>query len=436
MILQTSKRILLFILVIFSFSPFLSSASNKEIDRLENEIDDKKEELERIDKEIAAQRQALQSVSGEATSLQSNLNQLEASRKKILSDISYTETKISEIELTLDKISLEIQQKEGLIKQNSKALSESIRKIKDLKNISFVEQILGYENISDFWSEFEQTETIQKKLGTEVNTLANLKRELEEKEQEKNIERNELSSQKITLASKKEAVEYTKEEKASLLAKTRNQEAAYQKLLAENIERRKAFEAELLEIESKLQTLIDPDGYAAARKGVFVWPVSGFRITQYYGNTAFAKNNPKWYSAGFHNGVDLAVPIGTNVVAVANGTIKGFGNTDAFPGCYSWGKWVLVEHENGLSTLYAHLSNVSVSTGQKVKQGERIALSGSTGISTGPHLHFTTYITQGVQIRNYRDVAPRAYGCGAYNVSIPMGSLNSYVDPMEYLPQL
>ncbi len=429
------KTIFLFIFALFVLTPFLLSASNDEIDQLNDQIDDKKEELERIDKEIAAQRQALLSVSGEATTLQSNLNQLEASRKKILTDIKYTETKISEIELTLDKISLEISQKEDLIKHNTKALAESIRKIKDLKTITFVEQILGYESISDFWREFEQTETIQKKLGKEVNALLNLKKDLEAKELEKTTEKEKLSEQKVTLAGKKEAVEYTQEEKAALLAKTRNQEAEYQKILAQKIERKKAFEEDLLAIESKLQTLIDPKGFVTERNGVFSWPVSSFRITQRYGYTDFAKLHPEWYPNG-HNGVDFAVPIGTNVVAATSGAIKGFGNTDAFPGCYSWGKWILVQHDNGLSTLYGHLSNISVKVGQKVKQGDVIGQSGSTGISTGPHLHFTTYITQGVQIRNFREVAPRAYGCGAYNVSIPMASLNAYVDPMKYLPQL
>ncbi|HRY30950.1 MAG TPA: peptidoglycan DD-metalloendopeptidase family protein [Candidatus Paceibacterota bacterium] len=434
--IKSKKKILALVLVLMGLIPLISTANNREIDLLNDQIEDKREELERLDEEIAKQRQALQSVSGEATTLQSNLNQLEATRKKILSDIKYTETKISEIELTIDKINLEINEKEKLIQQNSEALSESIRKIRQLKEISLVEQVLGYESFSDFWNEFEQTETIQKKLGSEVNTLLSLKSELENKEQEKSNEKEELSEQKVTLASKKVAVEYTQEEKAVLLNKTKNQEAEYQKILNESLERRKAFEAELLEIESKLQTLIDPEGYASARNGILAWPVSGFRITQYFGNTAFAKSNPQFYSSGFHNGVDLAVPIGTNVRAAAAGKIKGFGNTDAFPGCYSWGKWILVEHESGLSTLYAHLSSISVSVGQKVKQGDLIGLSGSSGISTGPHLHFTTYITQGVQIRNYRDVAPKAYGCGAYNVSIPMGSLNSYVDPMDYLPEL
>ena len=84
--------------------------------------------------------------------------------------------------------------------------------------------------------------------------------------------------------------------------------------------------------------------------------------------------------------------------------IVGTGNTDEPRGCYSYGKWILIKHENGLSTLYAHLSLIKVNAGETVNTGDIIGYSGNTGYSTGPHLHLTVYATQGVKIVRLGDI--------------------------------
>ena len=430
---KINKKIISALIITLVFSPiFVNAVISDDVDILNDQIEEKKQELEVLDREIERQRQAVQNASGRADNLENNIYQLEASRSKLLTDISETETKIDKAKLTIVKLNIEIDGKEALIEKNSAALAESIRKVNNLKSTSLVEKILGFNSLSDFWNEFEQTERIQKRLSTEVDNLIDLNDDLKEQEHAQLIEKSELSQYQVELSSEREAVEYAKQEKNSLLKETKNEEAVYQKILEENLAKRRAFEDELLEIESHLKTLVDPGSYVESRSGVFSWPAVNFIISQYFGSTSFAKSSGL-YSTNSHNGVDFAIPLGTQVLAVSDGVVKGTGNTDAFPGCNSWGKWVLIEHSNGLSTLYAHLSSISVSPGQNVKREEIIALSGSTGVSTGPHLHLTTYATQGVQIRNYRDVA-RSYGCGAYDVSIPMASPDAYLDPMDYLP--
>jgi murein DD-endopeptidase MepM/ murein hydrolase activator NlpD len=104
-------------------------------------------------------------------------------------------------------------------------------------------------------------------------------------------------------------------------------------------------------------------------------PIKNGKIT-----TPWAKKGPHW-STGFHTGVDFAVPVGTEVLAAANGKIMPNG----------WGKSYgvqLVCRVKGGFVIYAHLSKTFVKPGQKVKKGQVIALSGNTGNSTGPHLHF------------------------------------------------
>ena len=109
------------------------------------------------------------------------------------------------------------------------------------------------------------------------------------------------------------------------------------------------------------------------------------------------------------------------------GIVEGVGNTDEINGCYSYGKWVLIRHNNGLSTLYAHLSKINVSTGQQVETGQLIGYSGDTGIVDGPHLHFTVYATQGVKITKFTN----SINCKSN--TIPTADTNAYLNPLSYL---
>ena len=133
------------------------------------------------------------------------------------------------------------------------------------------------------------------------------------------------------------------------------------------------------------------------------------------------------YGGKGHNGVDFRAENGTPVQSTEAGIVQGVGDTDT--GCRraSYGKWILVKHENNLSTLYAHLSAISVSQGQTIKRGERIGLSGQSGYATGPHLHFGVYASQAVTIE-----AIRSQVCGRL-MTLPLSAVNGYLNPLDYL---
>ncbi|MDQ3014888.1 MAG: M23 family metallopeptidase, partial [bacterium] len=128
-----------------------------------------------------------------------------------------------------------------------------------------------------------------------------------------------------------------------------------------------------------------------------------------------------------HNGIDLGVPIGTAIKSAGVGEVVASGDTDTVCPRASYGKWVLIKHSNGLSTLYAHLSLIKVSAGQAVESGSIIGYSGNTGYSTGPHLHFTVYASQGVQVVNRPSQA-----CGG-TYTMPVADLKAYLNPLSYL---
>jgi len=131
--------------------------------------------------------------------------------------------------------------------------------------------------------------------------------------------------------------------------------------------------------------------------------------------------------------MDLGTPTGSKLYAPLTGTVRDTGNTDLVPGCYSWGKWILIDHPNGLSTMYAHLSHIGVVPGQTVRTGDVVGFTGNTGYSTGPHLHWTLYVTDAVQVRKFNEFKS-VTSCGA--AKSPFAAIEGYLDPLDYLPPL
>jgi murein DD-endopeptidase MepM/ murein hydrolase activator NlpD len=111
--------------------------------------------------------------------------------------------------------------------------------------------------------------------------------------------------------------------------------------------------------------------------GILAWPVTG-TITSPFGY----RNNPFGGGMEFHQGLDIAAPMGTTVRAAAGGTVISAG----WYGGY--GNYILIDHGGGMATGYGHLSQIFVSAGQQVAKDQPIGAVGSTGMSTGPHLHF------------------------------------------------
>jgi len=114
---------------------------------------------------------------------------------------------------------------------------------------------------------------------------------------------------------------------------------------------------------------------------LFIWPLYG-TISSFYGNRRDPVNPDRWE---FHNGIDIRGRTGTPIRAAMAGRVSSVG----FDRVY--GNYVIINHHSGYRTLYAHLSVIRTRSGAYVAQGERIGDAGNTGLSTGPHLHFTVY---------------------------------------------
>ncbi|GGV71225.1 MULTISPECIES: M23 family metallopeptidase [Streptomyces] len=138
-------------------------------------------------------------------------------------------------------------------------------------------------------------------------------------------------------------------------------------------------------VANAAETTAAPTAAAAKTAATWVDPVQHYSLS-----ASFNQGGSHW--AHKHSGQDFAVPIGTNVVAAHGGTVVKAGPNGAGDGP-AYGNAIVIKHGNGLYTQYAHLSRVDVKVGQVVTTGQHIGLSGNTGNSTGPHLHFEVRTT-------------------------------------------
>lgn len=406
--------------------------SADEVKRLQEEISARNDRLKDIEAEIAKYQAELKTVGAEKNTLTKAISQLELEHKKISADISYTQNKIGSTDLEISKLNIEIGGMEQDIAIHKSAIGSILRELYAADQDNLVLALLRYQNLSDFWNGIAELEDVRDAMGVRVKELASIKNLLEGKRSDQTAKREDLLDLKAQYTDQRSVLAENKTEKDQLLKVTKNKEANYQAILKEKQAARAAIEKELRDFESRLQFILDPSTVPAPGTQVFNWPVANVTITQYFGGTEFAKRNASVYGGrAYHPGVDFGVPQGTKIFAPLGGTVRATGNTDAVPGCYSWGKWTLIDHANGLSTLYAHQSVISVSPGQSVSTGDVIGYSGNTGYSTGPHLHFTVYAKAGVSVRKFSEIKT-VTACGP--ASTPVAATDAYLDPMLYLP--
>lgn len=395
---------------------------------IRNKIEDRNQKIEQLEQEIAEYERSLEVVGKEKETLTNAIQTLDLSRKKISTNITLTEQQINATDLHINELEHEIAEKEKRVENNKKALAETLRKINIVESDTFVEAILSQRNLGEVWDQVETMERFQRVVQDDVTELSLLKAELESRKGETEEKRDELADFKTNLAGQKQVLDQNREEKNELLEVTENTEANYQALLEEKRAAREQFERELQDLETQLQYTLDPSSIPSTGQGVLGWPLDKLTITQYFGNTAFAQSGA--YNGRGHNGMDFRASQGTIVRSSLGGVVAGVGNTDAVPGCYSYGKWILIKHNNGLSTLYAHLSVINVSPGEPVSTGEIIGYSGNTGYSTGPHLHYSVYVSDAVQIVRLGDIK-KITNCGAAH--IPIAPHEAYLNPLDYL---
>ena len=416
-----SYQFLVLILVVIGFIAVGSFVRAQTVSDIQNKISSTALQLQELKQEIPVLQKNLDSLGAQKKTLNTSITELTVTKKKLDTEIKIAQINADTATQNIAELNSQISERQQEIDAHVAAINEAMRILNEQDTNDLVAIALSNDSFSGLWNDVEAIDQFNLKTAENINQLKALKVDLENKTVQKNIEKQSYLGYKSELGDKKKIAEDTAAAKAQLLAQTKNKESAYQKLLAEKQAAVDQFEKELYDLESQLKFTINPSILPAKGTKVFSWPLSNIRITQYFGNTEFSRTAA--YNGQGHNGVDFGASIGTPVYSVLDGTVKAV-NTKVASMC-QYGKWVLIQHNNGLTTLYAHLSLVSVNAGDIVKTGQLIGYSGATGYVTGPHLHLSVYESTAVQFKNYTCKS------GA-TVPIPVAAFSGYLNPMDY----
>lgn len=353
-------------------------AAQSKINKLSGQKKDTEEYISALDVKIQALKDKISTLKAEANALQSNIDKV----KKNISDTG----------AQIDKIQADIDAKQAEFDKTFDEYCQRLRAMYVSGHASNLEVLLTSSDISSILTRSEMIKSVSQKdsktlndLMDKMNEIEKDKAELEQKRAQLNKDKEKLQSQKDKLdsniatvnASKKELDKEVSEANA-MMRKLNSQTAEYKESISDNEEEMARIEAQIAEEIRKAQaanTGSTSGSYGSgAYSGTLGYPTNSRRISAGY---------PNYSSGRYHGGVDFPVPSGSAVYAAASGTVIIAKNLN-----YSYGHYLVVDHGNGLSTLYAHNTTLLVGVGSHVTKGQVIARSGSTGNSTGPHCHF------------------------------------------------
>lgn len=423
----------------------------RQLEKEKNEVNSKSNELNKnkkeVNKKMDSNKEKQSSVETKINNIEEDLASTQADIQAVTANITSTEKEIEELESEIKQLHIEIEELELRIEERNELLKDRLRSIQESGGKSqFISVLLGSQNFSDFIVRstavntiMDQDRNIMEEHEQDQLALERKKEEVESKKANVELKKVELEGQRSKLEALKvqlddqkaeqkklkkelqaeyadlEEVELSLDEEQALMAaeaavieQAKNLAVQEKKRLEQEAERQRQEEAERQRKEAERQkqaaqsnssgkssnqstnnqqVSVSPPPVASGSG--FIRPVGG-RVSSEYG----WRTHPISGTRKFHNGIDLAGNNGYAVSAANSGVVAhagwmgGYGNT------------VMISH-GSVTTLYAHLSSISVKSGQSVGRGTKIGNVGSTGNSTGPHLHF--------------EVHPNGYGKGTAN---------------------
>lgn len=311
------------------------------------------------------------------SSLKNDINSKKEYRMTIMEQVNAVQSQINIEDEKISVLSQEISEKQAKIDESQQEINTKIvdlgERLKAIYKAGDVPELAIFLNVKNFDDLLDKADMIQKLSKYDSELIEGLKRNIAYVNEEKEIiERNrqEVESAKGTLDSKRQELSNLQQENERIITELQSQETGLRKQISANEARKKSLQNKISQSGKKQ---FSGEGY---RKGRYTWPVPGY-----------GRLSSDWGGKRRHNGIDIPAPKGTPIVAAADGVVVATNSSGYGSG---WGYYVKISHGNGYETMYAHLSKVLVSPGQTVKAGQEIGKMGSTGRSTGSHLHFGT----------------------------------------------
>src|SRR6056297_2053574 len=339
--------------------------------------------LEAFADSISDDNEKLKDVNKQIESIQAKIDENTAKNKGLSEKIGDLDKSISLIEEAMILLDNDIENTRKDIKQKEEELADAeknidgktevmnsrLRVMYKNKDIGYIEFLLASEDFSDLITRLDM---VKKIFTHDVNLL----QYMEEQKELIFVRKQELEANRLRLVNSKEE----KKSKAKSLQVNRGKLERDKEALVKNTAELEKSENELIDLAKKIEDEIRrKQSDAAYVGGIMTWPAPGYtRITSPFGY----RIHPILKTRKLHTGIDIGVPANSTIVAAQSGTVIASGYNGGY------GKIVMVDHGGGIVTLYAHNNTLLVGEGDKVEKGQAISKSGSTGLSTGPHLHF------------------------------------------------
>ena len=353
----------------FSMVQDASAVTQADIDKLKNELSGMNSEKSQLEKELKSIQSDKSAALAQKENIDKQINLLQ-------SEISGVEKLIGEYETLIEQTEQEIRENEEEEARQYEKFCQRVRAMEERGTISYWSVLFDSASFSDLLSAMDFISEIMDSDQKVIDDLRALREQIEQKKASLETSLAEQQSAKETLVAKKSELNTQRAEAEKVLAELKANEAQYKQVLSE---KDAAMERQQAEIVRLSRELAEKNGNTTVTYGGYIWPCSSKYVTSplgaRYTGIAGASTN--------HAGIDIGrVGYTTQAVAAKAGTVIIAQRSS------SYGNYVVISHGVGNTTLYAHMSSIKVSVGTYVKQGQTIGITGSTGHSTGPHLHF------------------------------------------------
>lgn len=356
---------------------------NSEKDKIESEIADSKKKIESLKSQKADKEAYASALMEQVDLLQDKLDNLESSRDALQAEIDAVQQQITQTQAEIDQAQKEIDAKEKEFEGVYEEYCQRLRAMYISGNVSVLEVLLESGDISSILTRAEMVKSVSEQDSATLDELMTKMQEIQKQRQELSDKKLQLNEDKETLNTRKaelqDSIDEYNSSKAELDSQIEECNAAIRSIESTQAEIQETIDdnqEELAAINAALSSSTNKPGSDNYNPGTgqLAYPTSYRTISAGY---------PNYSNGSYHGGVDWPCPTGTAVHASDSGVV-----VIAKRLTYSYGQYILIDHGNGLSTLYAHNSSLVVSVGDQVSKGQIIAYSGESGNATGPHVHF------------------------------------------------
>lgn len=364
------------------------------------QVTESKQRQAQINQEVRTLREQVEEASEEEALALDRLDAAVGRRKAIEADIALIDARIADVEarlLAANTELLRIEQSLASAQDRLDATRDELKQADELLQAQIVEAYMGGGSVESGPTVFEAqtlreaaarttySDVIVADQGDIVKEFKRLKAAADREASLVRTVRNEVKRRRDTVVEEEKGLAVERANREVLFQQALTEQSAEATVLAEIQARKGEFEARMLALQHESSSITqflrdtqNGQGATPAGKGILTAPIPGARLSSRFG----PRTHPIYGDVRIHTGLDYASPSGTPIRAAKEGTVVSSGVRGGY------GSTIMIDHGGSLATLYAHQSQLLVASGTKVTRGQVIGLVGSTGNSTGPHLHF------------------------------------------------